>query len=78
MRANDKTGLIDLYRKNSGSISLQRGDIGAGIMIGYDCGNGIPRYMQAIKYGLINALRADRDVAFMGNRSVGFGIGYSF
>ncbi len=52
MRANDKTGLIDLYRKNSGSISLQRGDIGAGIMIGYDCGNGITRYMQAINTDL--------------------------
>lgn len=77
MRANDKTEGIDLYRKSSGGISLQRGDIGAGIMIGYEFGNGI-QINAGYKYGLINALSVDRDVAFMGNQSVSLGIGYSF
>ena len=68
----------DLYKKNGSTKAfMQRGDVGAGAMIGYEFAFGM-QINASYKYGFLNVLDADSDNSTMNNQMISFGIGYTF
>ena len=69
---------VDLYKEYGGAKSaLQRLDVGAGAMLGYEFSNGI-QVNASYKMGFLNALNADKDNATMRNQTISLGVGYRF
>lgn len=69
---------VDYYKEYNGNKAfMQRWDLGAGAMIGYEFAFGM-QINASYKYGFINALEADKDNSTMKNQMVSLGIGYRF
>ena len=76
--AKDKTADVNLYKKNGASDPfMHRGDIGAGVLVGYEFAFGM-QINATYKYGLLNRLDADSDNSTMRGQSITLGIGYRF
>ena len=69
---------VKLYKEYGGAKSeLQRWDLGAGAMLGYEFGNRL-QIVASYKFGFINALNAGKDDATMRNQTISLGLGYRF
>lgn len=69
---------IDLYKEYNGSKSvMQRWDVGAGAMLGYEFNNRI-QISATYKIGFIDALNANKDNATMQGQTISLGVGYRF
>lgn len=70
---------IDLYKKDkqTDKAAMQRWDLGAGAMIGYELVSGI-QINVGYKMGFINALDAGKDNSKMRNQTISLGLGYRF
>jgi len=69
---------LELYKEYNGQKSaMQRWDFGAGMMLGYEFGNGL-QVLASYKIGFIDALNAGKDNATMLNQTVSLGLGYRF
>jgi len=76
--AKDKTADLNLYNKNEAAEPfMHRGDIGVGVMTGYEFAFGM-QINASYKYGLLNRLDAGSDNSTMRGQTVAFGIGYRF
>ena len=70
---------IKLYKEieNTGKSNMQRWDIGAGIMLGYEASNKL-QINASYKIGFLDALDAGKDNATMLNQTISLGLAYSF
>ena len=70
---------IKLYDEidNTNESSLQRWDIGAGLLVGYEFSNKL-QINAGYKIGFIDALDAGKDNATMLNQAISLGLGYRF
>ena len=76
--AKNTTADINLYDEIGGADAfMQRGDVGAGVMIGYEFAFGM-QINASYKYGFLNVLDAGSDNSMMNNQMISFGIGYRF
>ena len=67
-----------LYKEYDGEKSaLQRWDVGAGVMLGYELANRLQIHA-SYKIGFIDALNAGKDNASMLNQTVSLGLGFRF
>ena len=76
--AKNTTTDENLYKENGNAKAfMQRGDVGAGAMIGYEFAFGM-QINASYKYGFLNVLDAASDNSTMNNQMISFGIGYTF
>lgn len=76
--AKNTTADVNLYKEYGNEKTfMQRGDIGAGAMIGYEFAFGI-QINASYKYGFLNTLDANKDNSTMTNQMISLGIGYRF
>ena len=69
---------LKLYKEYNGQKSgMQRFDLGAGVMLGYELSNRL-QITASYKIGFIDALNAGKDNASMLNQTVSVGLGYRF
>jgi len=69
---------VELYKEYGGQKSqMQRWDLGAGAMFGYEFNNGL-QVTAGYKIGFIDALNAGKDDATMLNQTISVGLGYRF
>jgi hypothetical protein len=70
---------VKLYDEigNTDKSTMQRWDVGAGLMLGYEFSNRI-QINAGYKIGFINALDAGKDDATMLNQTISLGVGYRF
>jgi len=70
---------IKLYKEigNTGKSNMQRWDVGAGLMLGYEFSNKL-QVNAGYKIGLLDALDAGKSNATMLNYTVSLGLAYSF
>jgi hypothetical protein len=69
---------LKLYEEIGGQKSaMQRWDVGAGAMLGYELSNRL-QIVASYKIGFINALNAGKDDATMLNQTVSLGVGFRF
>ena len=76
--AENTTADINLYKEYGNEKAfMQRGDVGAGAMIGYEFAFGM-QINASYKYGFLNTLDAASDNSTMTNQMISLGIGYRF
>jgi len=76
--AKNTTDDVNLYKKYGNEKAfMQRCDIGAGAMIGYEFAFGM-QINASYKYGFLNTLDAASDNSTMNNQMISLGIGYRF
>ena len=70
---------IKLYEEigNTGEYIMQRWDVGAGIMLGYEFSNNL-QINAGYKIGFLDGLGVGSDDATMLNQTISLGIGYRF
>jgi len=69
---------VKLYKEYNGQKSeMQRWDVGAGAMLGYELSNRM-QVTATYKIGFIDALNANKDNASMLNQTISLGLGYRF
>jgi hypothetical protein len=69
---------LKLYEEYNGQKSeMQRWDLGAGAMLGYELNNRV-KVVASYKIGFINSLNANKDNATMLNQTVSLGFGFRF
>jgi len=70
---------IKLYEEigHTGKTNMQRWDVGAGLLLGYEFSNKI-QINASYKIGFVDALDAGKDNATMLNQTVSLGLAYSF
>ena len=75
----DDSDEIKLYDEigNTDKANMQRWDIGAGLMLGYEFSNKL-QVNAGYKVGFLDALDAEKDNATMLNHTISIGIGYRF
>jgi hypothetical protein len=72
-----KSGDTNLYKDNAGLLQMQRFNVGAGVLVGYE----FPFRMQinaSYRYGFFNTLKEPVGDAFLHAQYVSLGIGYRF
>ena len=75
----DGTEDVKLYKEigNTGNSNLQRWDVGAGLLLGYEFSNKI-QINASYKIGFIDALDLGKDNASMLNQNISLGLAYRF
>ena len=72
--------LNENYYKNfikKGDSFMQIGDVGCGVLLGYEFGFGL-QINASYKYGFLNQLNVPQEDEFMRNQSISFGLGFRF
>ena len=76
--AQDKTDKINLYKGDETTAALmQRGDVGAGVVIGIEFPFGM-QINASYKYGLLNIMNAPSENSVMSSQVISFGLGYKY
>ena len=78
LSAKNRETDLNLYKEDGeNGAFMQRGDVGVGVLVGYEFDFGM-QINASYKYGLLNALDAGQDDANMYNQTVSLGIAYRF
>lgn len=74
---SSKLGGVDSYEEINGQKQMQRWDVGAGCMLGYEFNFGL-QINAGYKIGFIDALDANKSNASMNNQTISLGLAYRF